>query len=134
MVVFYSGYAIQVDREDFHQGFSIDSVLAAGRGVAGAELVVVDARCNPFERRFRVFSYGFAQVNSLVLVSEPFDWTADDREALRGLGKQMVAFLAAASGDAEKFFGKSVQTSFGRLQDIACPTITSSLTEEVVLS
>jgi hypothetical protein len=88
---------------------------------AGAELVAVDAsRRNPFERRFRVFSYGFAPVSSLVLVSEPFDWTTDDREAVRGLGKQMVAFLGAAAGYAEKFFGKSVQTSFGRLQALTC--------------
>jgi hypothetical protein len=47
VIVFYSGYAIQVDHEDFiipvdakiwneedvlRQGISIDSVLAAGRG------------------------------------------------------------------------------------------------------
>lgn len=69
-----------------------------------------------------------------MLVSEPFDWTTDDREALRGLGRQMVAFLGAASGSAQKFFGKSVQTSFGRLQYLACPTITSSPTEDVIPS
>jgi len=79
VVVFYSGYAIQVDREDFiipvdakiwneedvrRQGISIDSVLADLRlAGAGAELVAVDASWrNPFERRFRAFSHGLAPV------------------------------------------------------------------------
>jgi hypothetical protein len=46
----------------------------------------------------------------------------------------MVAFLGVAPGFAEKFFGKAVQTSFGRLQYLACPTITSSLTDDVIPS
>ncbi len=155
VVVFYSGYAIQVDREDFiipvdakiwneedvlRQGISIDGVLADLRlAGAGAELVAVDASWrNPFERRFRAFSHGLAQVvapvNSLVLVSEPFDWTTDDREALRGLGRQMVASLGSAPGSAEKVFRKIRSDLVRSSAGSRMPTITSSLTEEVVLS
>jgi hypothetical protein len=147
MVVFYSGYTIQVDREDFPHSGRCEDLERGGCGKAsastaclrlagaGAEPVAVDVPWrNPFERRFRVFSYGLAPANSLALVSEPFDWTTDDRETLRGLGRQMVAFLGAAPGSDEKFFGKSVQNSFGRLQYLACPTITSSLTGDVIPS
>ena len=155
VVVFYSGFAIQVDREDFiipvdatiwneedvlRQGISIDGVLADLRlAGAGPELVALDASWrNPFERRFRAFSHGLAPVvapvNSLVLVSEPFDWTTDDRVAFRGLGRQMVASIGAAPESAEKVFRKIrsglVRSSAGS----RVPTITSSLTEEVVLS
>jgi uncharacterized caspase-like protein len=90
VVVFYSGCAIQVAREDFivpidakiwneddvlRQGFSIDRILTDLREAgAGPELVAVDASWrNPFERRFRAYSHGLAPVlapvNSLVLVS-----------------------------------------------------------------
>jgi hypothetical protein len=155
VVVFYSGYAIQVDREDFiipvdakiwneedvlRQGISIDGVLADLRlAGAGAELVAVEASWrNPFERRFRAFSHGLAPivapVNSLVLVSEPFDWTTDDREALRGLGRQMVASLGSAPGSAEKVFRKIRSDLVRSSAGSRMPTITSSLTEEVVLS
>ncbi len=155
VVVFYSGYAIQVDREDFiipvdakiwneedvlRQGISIDGVLADLRlAGAGAELVAVDASWrNPFERRFRAFSHGLAPVvapvNSLVLVSEPFDWTTDNREALRGLGRQMVASLGAAPGSAEEVFRKIRSDLVRSSAGSRMPTITSSLTEEVVLS
>jgi uncharacterized caspase-like protein len=153
--VFYSGYAIQVDREDFiipvdakiwneedvlRQGISIDGVLADLRlAGAGAELVAVDASWrNPFERRFRAFSHGLAPVvapvNSLVLVSEPFDWTTDNRAALRGLGRQMVASLGAAPGSAEEVFRKIRSDLVRSSAGSRMPTITSSLTEEVVLS
>jgi len=94
------------------QGISIDGVLADLRlAGAGAQHAAVDASWrNPFEHRFRAFSHGLAPVvapvNSLVLVFEPFDWTTDDREALRGLGRQMVACLGAAPGSAEEAFRK----------------------------
>jgi hypothetical protein len=154
VVVFYSGYAIQVDREDFiipvdakiwneedvlRQGISIDGVLSDLRlAGAGAELVAVDASWrNPFERRFRAFSHGLAPVgapvNSLVLVSEPFDWTTDNREALRGLGRQMVASLGAAPESAEEVFRKIRSGLVRSSAGTRVPTITSSLKEEVVL-
>lgn len=154
VVVFYSGYAIQVDREDFiipvdakiwteddvlRQGISIDGLLSDLRlAGAGAELVAVDASWrNPFERRCRAFSHGLAPVvaavNSLVLVSEPFDWTTDNREALRGLGRQMVASLCAAPESAEEVFRKIRSDLVRSSAGSRVPTITSSLTEEVVL-
>jgi hypothetical protein len=154
LIVFYSGYAIQVDREDFivsvdakiwneedalRQGISIDSVLADLRlAGAGAEVVAVDASWrNPFERRFRAFSHGLAPVvapvNSLVLVAEPFDRTTDDSEALRGLGRQMVASLGAAPGSAEEVFRKLRSDLVRSSAGSRTPTITSSLIEEVVL-
>jgi uncharacterized caspase-like protein len=154
VVVFYSGYAIQVDREDFlipvdakiwneedvlRQGISIDGVLSDLRlAGAGAELVAVDASWrNPFERRFRAFSHGLAPVvapvNSLVLVSEPFDRNTDNTEALRGLGRQMVASLGAAPESAEDVFRK-IRSDLARSSaGSRVPTITSSLTEELVL-
>src|SRR6266404_6989715 len=93
---------------------------------------------NPSERRFRAFSHGLAPVvapvNSLVLVPEPFDWTTDDREALRGLGRQMVASLGSAPGSAEKVFRKIRSDLVRSSAGSRMPTITSSLTEEVVLS
>src|SRR5258708_6205423 len=68
------------------------------------------------------------------LVSEPFDWTTDDREALRGLGRQMVASLGSAPGSAEKVFRKIRSDLVRSSAGSRMPTITSSLTEEVVLS
>jgi hypothetical protein len=95
------------------------------------------SRRNPFERRFRAFSHGLAPVvapvNSLVLVSEPFDWTTDDSQALRGLGRQMVVSLGAAPGSAEEVFRK-IRSDLARSSASSrVPTITSSLIEEVVL-
>jgi Caspase domain len=156
VVVFYSGYAIQVDREDFivpvdariwneddvlRQGISIDRVLAELREAgAGAELVAVDASWrNPFERRFRAYSHGLAPivapVNSLVLVSDPFNLTTDDKDALRGLGRQMVTSLGAAGpGSAFEVFQK-IRSDLVRLSSGSrMPTVTSSLTEDVIFA
>jgi hypothetical protein len=156
VVVFYSGYAIQVEREDFivpvdakiwneedvlRQGFSIDRVLANLREAgAGAELVAVDASWrNPFERRFRAYSHGLAPivapVNSLVLVSDPFNLTTDDQDALRGLGRQMVVSLGAAGPESAEDVFQKIRSDLVRLSaGTRMPTVTSSLTEDVILS
>jgi uncharacterized caspase-like protein len=156
VVVFYSGYAIQVDREDFivpvdaniwneddvlRQGVSIDRVLAELREAgAGAELVAVDASWrNPFERRFRAYSHGLAPVvapvNSLVLISDPFNLTTDDKDALRGLGRQMVASLREIGPESAVEVFQKIRSDLVRLSaGSRMPTVTSSLTEDVILS
>ncbi len=127
------------EEDVLRQGISIDGVLADLRlAGGGAELVAADASLrNPSERRFRAFSDGLAPVvapvNSLVLVSEPFDWTTDNREALRGLGRQIVASLGVAPESAEEIFRRNRSDLVRSSAGSRMPTITSSLTEEVVL-
>jgi uncharacterized caspase-like protein len=99
VVLFYGGYAIQIDRENFmipvdakiwresdvkRDGVGIEPLLSQLNQVGGgAEIVVIDAsRRNPFERRFREYSHGLAPIdapdNALVVTSELPDQIAYD--------------------------------------------------------
>jgi Caspase domain/TIR domain len=81
VLLFFSGYAIQTDRQSYlipvdadiwseadvaRNGFSLESILGEinDRG-ASIQITLLDAsRRNPFEKRFRSFSAGLAPVNS----------------------------------------------------------------------
>src|SRR3984957_19028750 len=78
-LIFFSGYAIQSNRQSYmipvdagiwtepdvrHDGFSLETILGEmnNRG-AGVKIALLDAsRRNPFERRFRSYSAGLAPV------------------------------------------------------------------------
>src|ERR1700680_3450889 len=99
VMLFFSGYGIQVGRESYmipvdatiwkeadvrRDGLSIESVLDVMKEQgACAKLVVIDAsRRNPYERRFRAFSHGLAPIaapdNALILTSATPGKVADD--------------------------------------------------------
>lgn len=81
-LVFYGGYGIQVARKNYlvpvnnsriwseadvmREGISVDTLLAdLERKGAGTRVIVLDAsRRNPFERRFRSFSTGLAEIKA----------------------------------------------------------------------
>src|ERR1700676_1351696 len=80
-LVFFSGFGVQSSRQSYmipvdaqiwtepdgrRDGFSLETILSEinNRG-AGVKIALIDAsRRNPFERRFRSFSAGFAPVNA----------------------------------------------------------------------
>ncbi|HEX2632219.1 MAG TPA: caspase family protein [Bradyrhizobium sp.] len=99
VMVFFGGYGIQVGSENYmipvdaaiwkesdvrRNGVSVESVLEMMKEQgACAKLVVIDAaRRNPYERRFRAYSHGLAQIkapdNALILTSAMPDKVADD--------------------------------------------------------
>jgi uncharacterized caspase-like protein len=153
VVLFFGGYGIQVDRENFmipvdaqiwqesdvkRDGVGIGSVLSQlEKAGARAEIVAIDAsRRNPFERRFREYSHGLAPIeapdNALVVTSELPDQIADDSS-----GRDSVVIselrdrLTASGGGASPVFNDASLDIARKFHDEQVPTMSSSLADEV---
>jgi uncharacterized caspase-like protein len=154
VVLFYGGYGIQVDKENFmipvdaeiwrasdvvRDGVGIEPLLSQLNQVGGgAEIVVIDAsRRNPFERRFREYSHGLAPIdppeNALVVTSElPNQIAYDSGDRNSVLVSELLKKLSAPGG--------TVEAIYDALLDVAreshgeqIPTVSSSLVNDVNL-
>jgi uncharacterized caspase-like protein len=154
-VLFYGGYAIQIDRENFmipidakiwkeadveHDGVGIESLLRQlNQAGGGAEIVVIDAsRRNPFERRFREYSHGLAQIdapdNALVLTSELPDqiaYDSGDRNSV--LVSELLKELSAPGGSTDIVFNDALLDVVRKSHGEQVPTVSSSLVDDVNL-
>jgi uncharacterized caspase-like protein len=155
VVVFYGGYAIQVDRKNFmipvdakiwresdveRDGVGIEPLLSQlNQAGGGAEIVVIDAsRRNPFERRFREYSHGLAPIdapdNALVVTSELPDqiaYDSSDRNSV--LVSELLEKLSAPGGSTDAIFNDAVFDVARKSHGEQVPTVSSSLVDDVNL-
>jgi uncharacterized caspase-like protein len=155
VVLFYGGYAIQIDRENFmipvdakiwresdveRDGVGIEPLLSQLNQVGGgAEIVVIDAsRRNPFERRFREYSHGLAPIdapdNALVVTSESPDqiaYDSSDRNSV--LVSDLLKKLSAPGGSIDTIFNDALLDVARKSHGEQVPTVSSSLVDDVNL-
>lgn len=155
VVLFYGGYGIQVDRENFmipvdakiwmesdvvRDGIGIEPLLSElNQAGGGAEIVVIDAsRRNPFERRFREYSHGLAPIdapdNALVVTSELPDqiaYDSSDRNSV--LVSELLKKLSAPGGSTDAIFNDALLDVARKSHGEQVPTVSSSLTDDVNL-
>jgi uncharacterized caspase-like protein len=155
VMLFYGGYGIQVDRENFmipvdakiwqesdveRDGVGIEPLLSQLNQVGGgAEIVVIDAsRRNPFERRFREYSHGLAPIdapdNALVVTSELPDqiaYDSSDRNSV--LVSELLKKLSAPGGSTYAIFNDALLDVARKSHGEQVPTVSSSLVDDVNL-
>jgi uncharacterized caspase-like protein len=153
VLLFYGGYGIQIDMEDFmipvdakiwrgsdveRDGIGIESLLSElNQTGAGAEIVVIDAsRRNPFERRFREYSHGLAPIdapdNALVVTSELHDqiaYDSSDRNSL--LISELRKKLSAPGGSTDAIFNEALLDVARKSHGEQVPTVSSSLVDDI---
>jgi uncharacterized caspase-like protein len=149
VVLFYGGYGIQVDRENFmipvdakiwresdveRDGVGIEPLLSElNQAGAGAEIVMIDAsRRNPFERRFREYSHGLAPIdvpdNALVVTSELPDQIAYDSSGRNSvLVSELLKKLSTPGGSTEAIFNDAVLDVARKSHGEQVLTLSSSL-------
>lgn len=154
VVLFYGGYGIQVDRENFmipvdakiwrksdveRDGVGIEPLLSQlNQAGGGAEIVVIDAsRRNPFERRFREYSHGLAPIdapdNALVVTSEIPDqiaYDSSDRNSV--LVSELLKKLSAPGGSASAIFNDALLDVARKSHGEQVPSVSSSLVDNVI--
>ena len=155
VVLFYGGYGIQVDRENFmipvdakiwresdveRDGVGIEPLLSQlNQAGAGAEIVVIDAsRRNPFERRFREYSHGLAPIdapdNALVVTSELSGQIAyDSSDQNSVLVSELLKKLSAPGGSTDAIFNNALWDVARKSHGEQVPTVSSSLVDDVNL-
>jgi uncharacterized caspase-like protein len=155
VVLFYGGYGIQVDRENFmipvdakiwresdvaRDGIGIEPLLSElNQAGAGAEIVVIDAsRRNPFERRFREYSHGLAPIavpdNALVVTSELPDQIAYDSSGRNSvLVSELLKKLSTPGGSTNAIFSDALLDVARKSHGEHVPTLSSSLVDDVNL-
>jgi len=154
-MVYFGGYGVQSAGESFmipvdatiwkendvrRDGISIEWVLGEmkDRG-ARAKLVVVDAsRRNPYERRFRNYSRGLAQINAsdnaLVMSSAPPDKVVDDtRNKNSLLVTELLDNMNSPAGTAETVFNRTRVSVSRATEGVQVPSVSSSLIEDIRL-
>lgn len=155
VVLFYGGYGIQIDRENFmipvdakiwresdveRDGVGIAPLLLELKQVgAGAEIVVIDAsRRYPFERRFREYSHGLAPIdapdNALVVTSELPDqiaYDSSDRNSV--LVSELLKKLSLPGGSTDAIFNDALSDVAQNSHGEQVPTVSSSLVDDVDL-
>jgi uncharacterized caspase-like protein len=156
VVLFYGGYAIQINRENFmipvdakiwkesdveRDGVGIEPLLSQLNQVGGgAKIVVIDAsRRNPFERRFREYSHGLAPIdapdNALVITSELPDriaYDSSDRNSV--LVSELLTQLSAPGGSIDAIFNDALLDVARKSHGEQVPTVSSSLVHDVSLA
>jgi len=155
VMLFYGGYAIQAGQESYmipvdatiwkerdvrRDGTSVEKVLEVMKSQgARAKLVVLDAsRRNPYERRFRAFSHGLAQINApanaLVLSSATPGKVVNDSDGRNSvLVAELLNNLDGKPAGAEAVFNKT-RTAISRASEgEQVPSVSSSLLEDVRL-
>ena len=155
VVLFYGGYGIQIDRENFmipvdariwresnveRDGVGIKPLLSKLKQVGGgAEIVVIDAsRRNPFERRFREYSHGLAPIgapdNALVVTSELPDriaYDSNDRNSV--LVSEVIEKLSGPNRSADAIFNDALLDVARKSHGEQVPMVSSSLVADVNL-
>ena len=155
VVLFYGGYGIQIDRENFmipvdakiwkesdvwRDGVAIEPLLSQLNQVGGgAEIVVIDAsRRNPFERRFREYSHGLAPIdapdNALVVMSELPDqiaYDSSDRNSV--LVSELLRKLSAPGASTDAVFNDALLDVARKSHGEQVPTVSSSLVDDINL-
>ena len=151
---YFSGFALQVDRENYlvpvdaslwtaadvrKDAISIQSVLAEMRRKgAKVQIVVIDAaRQNPFERRFRSAAQGLAPIdappNSMVMYSAAPGKLTQDGTGPNSLfmSEFIKEFRTASTVTAEELFNR-VRLAVSRAsKNEQIPWLSSSLVEEL---
>jgi uncharacterized caspase-like protein len=149
VVLFYSGYGIQIDRENFmipvdakiwsqsdveRDGVGIEPLLLQlNQAGGGAQIVVIDAsRRNPFERRFREYSHGLAPIDApddaLVITAELPDqiaYDSSDRNSV--LVSELLEKLSAPGGSTDAVFNDALLDVARKSHGEQVPTVSSSL-------
>lgn len=156
VMVFFGGYGIQVGSENYmipvdaaiwkesdvrRNGVSVESVLEMMKEQgACAKLVVIDAsRRNPYERRFRAYSHGLAQIkapdNALILTSAMPDKVADDsagqNSALMSELLNNLTDRPLDKSDAETVFDNTRVAVAKASEGEQVPSLSGSLQEDV---
>lgn len=155
VMVFFGGYGIQVGSENYmipvdaaiwkesdvrRNGVSVESVLEMMKEQgACAKLVVIDAsRRNPYERRFRAYSHGLAQIkapdNALILTSAMPDKVADDAGQNSALMSELLNNLTDRpldKSDAETVFDNTRVAVAKASEGEQVPSLSGSLQEDV---
>jgi uncharacterized caspase-like protein len=155
VVLFYGGYGIQIDRENFmipvdakiwketdveRDGVGIEPLLwQLNQAGGGAEIVVIDAsRRNPFERRFREYSRGLAPINApdnaLVVTSELPDQIAyDSSDPDSVLVSDLLKKMRTPGGSTDVIFNDALLDVARKSHGEQVPTVSSSLIDDVNL-
>jgi uncharacterized caspase-like protein len=155
VVLFYGGYGIQIDRENFmipvdakiwkefdveRDGVGVELLLSQlNEAGGGTQIVLIDAsRRNPFERRFREYSHGLAPIdapdNALVLTSELPDqiaYDSSDRNSM--LVSELLKKLSSPSGSTAAIFNDALLDVAQKSHGEQVPTVSSSLVDDVNL-
>jgi formylglycine-generating enzyme required for sulfatase activity len=152
VLLFFSGYGVQVDRQSYllpvnadpwtaadvrKDGISLDSLLADfDRKGAKVKIVVIDAaRKNPFERRFRPSPEGLAALNApentLALYSAVPGKLITDRPGTNSaFVSELIRQIHDSSATAEDTFNSLKATIYRASNREQVPWMTSSLIEE----
>jgi len=155
VMLFFGGYGVQSRHETYmiptdaviwkesdvrHEGMSVETVLHAikERG-ARAMLTILDAsRRNPYERRFRSYSYGLAPVNApnnaLIISSNTPGKVADDTKGEHSVLVTELLNELNAHVSAEGVFNKTRVAVFRSSNGAQMPSVSSSLSEDVHIS
>ena len=155
LMLFFGGYGVQSRHETYmiptdaviwkegdvrDEGTSVEAVFHAvkERG-ARATLAVIDAsRRNPYERRFRSYSYGLAPVNppnnALIISSNTPGKVADDTTGEHSVFVTELLNELNAPVSAEDVFNKTRVAVFRASNGEQMPSVSSSLLEDVHFS
>lgn len=155
VMIYFGGYGVQSggqnylipvdakiwDEQDVRRvGVSADR-LFPGLKSSGAHvrLAVIDAsRRNPYERRFRSYSHGFAPIqadeDALILTSEPPGVVTDDLDGSHSpLITALVHELSSSTRSVEEIFERTRLEVTRTTENQQHPTVSSSLTDDVKL-
>jgi tetratricopeptide (TPR) repeat protein len=150
VVLFFSGYGIQSDRQNYmipvdariwseadvrRDGFSLEKVLndMNGKG-AGVKIVILDAsRRNPYERRFRSVSAGLAAVTAptgtlVMSAASPGSVLEDKGEPV--FMRELIKELNVAQATVEQVFNRTRMDVLRATKSQQVPWFSSSLEEE----
>ncbi|WP_375462897.1 caspase family protein [uncultured Methylobacterium sp.] len=150
-LVFFSGYGIQVGRKNYlipvdarvwseadvaRDGIAVDAILdGIGKRGASTRVLVLDAsRRNPFERRFRSFSMGLAQIPAapglLAISAAAVGGVVNEAGVTRSpFVAELIRQIGVADQDAEQAFTACRDVLAKRARNGPAPALVSQLDE-----